>query len=224
MSFLATTNIWRVRMGLGSNEEKEWQEAATLLRDIGAIQFGNFKLTSGKTSPYYIDLRLAPSHPELFRRIRDLCVKALSEIDAPVDKLAGVPVAGLPLTTAVSLKLDYPLIFVRKGGRGHGGEKVVEGSLSSGERVVVIDDVATTGGSLMNAAEGIRKEGGKVEHAIVVVDREEGAREKLRAEGIALHVCMGIKEVVEYLHSIGSLGDENFSAVIEYIEENWYER
>lgn len=211
-------------MSLGFNKKREWQEAAILLQDIGAIKFGKFALTSGKISPYYIDLRLIFSYPEVFRKIRALCTKTLSEIEDPVDKLAGVPVSGLPLSTAVSLELNCPLIFVRKSRKRHGGEKMVEGSLSSGERVVIIDDVTTTGGSLQNAAESIRKEGGKVEHAIVVIDREEGAREKLRGEGIALHACMGIKKVIEYLHHIESLDDENFSAVIGYLEEGRWKK
>lgn len=201
------------------SDEREWQEVATSLHEIGAIQFGEFRLTSGRTSPYYIDLRLVPSYPRVFRGVRDLCVKTLREIGDPVEKIAGVPVSGLPLATAVSMKLNRPLIFVRKGRKHHGGEKLVEGFLNPGERVVLVDDVTTTGGSLEGAAHGIREEGGKVEHAVIVIDREEGGRKRLSDEGIALHACMKVGGVVEYLHHDGSLDDENFSAVIEYLKE-----
>lgn len=198
---------------------KEWQEVAKLLHEIGAIQFGEFTLTSGKTSPYYVDLRLAPSYPKVLRKLRDVSMEIIGrEIKDPVDKLAGVPASGLPLATAVSLGLDLPLIFVRKGRKAHGGGKLIEGVLNQGEKVVLVDDVATTGGSILRAAESIRGEGGEVKHAVIIVDREEGARGKLEERGIELHASMGIEEVVKYLREVGILEEEHFSSVMEHLK------
>ncbi|KXB02652.1 hypothetical protein AKJ45_03370 [candidate division MSBL1 archaeon SCGC-AAA261F19] len=198
----------------------EWKDSATLLQEIGAIKFGKFTLTSGKTSPYYVDLRLAPSHPEVLRKLRNLCVEIIQKIDDPVDKLAGVPTSGLPLATAVGLKLDLPLIFARKNRKLHGGQKLIEGSLNPGEKVLLIDDVATTGGSIESAAEKIKECGGEVHHAVVVIDRNEGAREKLKAKGLDLHACMEIDEVVKHLHDAGILEERHFSSVMNYLHGN----
>ncbi|GAI35952.1 unnamed protein product, partial [marine sediment metagenome] len=148
---------------------KKWQRAAVLLHKLNAIQFGEFVLASGKTSPYYVDLRLAPSYPDLFNKLANLCVDLIKrEIDRPIYKFAGVPHAGLSLATLVSFKLKSPLIFVRKEKKTHGRMKMVEGLLERGDNVVLIDDLATTGGSILDACNAIRAEGGVVEHAVVI--------------------------------------------------------
>lgn len=202
-----------------SNVEK-WQRAAVLLHKLNAIQFGEFVLASGKTSPYYVDLRLAPSYPDLFNKLANLCVDLIKrEIDRPIYKFAGVPHAGLSLATLVSFKLKSPLIFVRKEKKTHGRMKMVEGLLERGDRVVLIDDLATTGGSILDACNAIRAEGGVVEHAVVILNREEGAKKMLETNNVHLHACMGIGAVVKYLYDTDLLEKKQYSLVMKHLEQ-----
>ncbi|MDH5443432.1 MAG: orotate phosphoribosyltransferase [Hadesarchaea archaeon] len=199
---------------------EKWQRAAVLLHKLNAIQFGEFVLASGKTSPYYVDLRLAPSYPDLFNKLANLCVDLIKrEIDRPIYKFAGVPHAGLSLATLVSFKLKSPLIFVRKEKKTHGRMKMVEGLLERGDRVVLIDDLATTGGSILDAANAIRAEGGVVEDAVVILDREEGAKKMLEANNVHLHACMGIGAVVKYLRDANLLDEKQYSLVTKHLEQ-----
>ena len=199
---------------------EKWQKAAVLLHKINAIQFGEFVLASGKISPYYVDLRLVPSYPDVFNKLAKLFVDLIKrEIDGSIDKFAGVPHAGLSLATLVSFKLKSPLIFVRKEKKTHGRMKMVEGLLERGDHVVLIDDLATTGGSILDAGNAIRAEGGVVEHAVVILDREEGAKKMLETKNIHLHACMGIGAVVKYLHNANLLDKKQYSLVMKHLEQ-----
>lgn len=202
-----------------TTDEKTLEEVAVRLYEVGAIQFGEFTLTSGKSSPYYVDLRLVPSYPELFEKLADICTKIiLEEIDEQFDRIAGVPTSGLPFAALVAHKTGLPLIYTRKKKKAHGTKKAIEGVLENGEKVLIIDDLSTTGGSVENATEMVRNGGGIVNHATVILDREEGAREALEANGIQLHFCLEISELIEYLKESSSLSEEKYSLVEEYLK------
>ncbi len=192
---------------------------AISLYEIDGIKFGEFTLTSGKTSPYYVDLRVMPSHPNLFDKVTDVCADMIrEEIKKDYFKIAGVPTAGLPIATLISQKLRLPLLYVRKGKKSHGREKGIEGKFQGGE-VILIDDVTTTGGSIKEAAETVREEGGEVKHAVVILDREEGAKEELEKNEIKLHSCYTITELVDYLKESTKIGEEEHSTIMNYLEE-----
>ncbi|MGC8555574.1 MAG: orotate phosphoribosyltransferase [Conexivisphaera sp.] len=194
------------------------KELATILVSLGALRFGDFTLTSGRRSPYYIDLRLLPSYPGALERIADMYVAVLeNEVGIGGVKVAGVPTAGLPLATAVSLRARLPLIYVRETPKLHGEMKMIEGVLSQGDRVVLIDDLATTGGSLLRAAEAIRASGGRVEHAVVLIDREEGGSENLARAGITLHAVSRVSELLSWLEAAGGIPPDRASAIRDYL-------
>ncbi len=199
-----------------SNSEEMKRKIARKLYEVGGIKFGEFTLTSGKTSPYYVDLRIVPSYPELFDEVAEACVEVVEGIGGNY-KLAGIPTGGLPLATLISHKLKLPLFYVRKKEKSHGRKKGVEGEFEGGN-LVLIDDVSTTGGSIMEAAETVREEGGIVKYAVVVLDREEGAEEALKEKGIKLHPCFRISELIDYLRGDSILDDEKYSLVKEYLE------
>ncbi|KXB03821.1 hypothetical protein AKJ47_01620 [candidate division MSBL1 archaeon SCGC-AAA261G05] len=204
---------------MNSSNEELRREVALCLHEVGGIQFGEFTLTSGESSPYYIDMRVVPSHPDLFDKFCELCAGMIQrKISRPIDKLAGVPTSGLPFSALVSHKLQLPMIFVRKGRKPHGRKKAVEGVLKKGDRVVAIDDVTTTGGSLKNAIEKIRMMGGIVEHVAVFVDREEGAREYLEKNSVQLHPCLKISELAKHLHESSALSKEGYSQIVAHLE------
>ena len=131
-------------------------EISKVLDRIGALKFGAFKLTSGKMSPYYIDLRIIPSFPDAFEKICDCFVKFIrSEIGTGnVDRIAGIPVAGIPFASVVAFNLKKPFLYVRKGARFHGRERRIEGIIAPGNRILLMDDLVTTGLSLQKAAKG----------------------------------------------------------------------
>ena len=196
-------------------------EMASILMKIDALKFGVFKLTSGKASPYYVDLRVVPSFPDAFTRICDFYAQAItSQIGLKTfDRIAGVPIAGIPFASQIAYNLKKPFLYIRKGLRRHGRQRRVEGILVSGDRVLLVDDLVTTGLTLRKAAESVRAEGGVVEKAVAFMDREEGGREKLANNGIQLTTLLKISEVAKVLYDVGSLDEESFKTIMKQVEK-----
>ncbi|MEZ0346298.1 MAG: orotate phosphoribosyltransferase [Infirmifilum sp.] len=166
-----------------------------LLWRIGAVQRGSFRLSSGRTSNIYVDLRRLPSHPEEYKLVLEELARRVGGI--AFDVVCGIAVGGLPLSACLAHLLGKPLIYVRKDRKNHGTMRQLEGDYTAGERAIIVDDVATTGGSIIEAARVLRSQGLVVEDAIVVVDREEGAREALEAEGLRLHSLTTLRKLLE---------------------------
>ena len=195
------------------------EEAVKILFKRGAILFGEFTLTSGLKSPYYIDLRVIPSYPEDFDRICTMYAEIIENEFENVDKIAGVPTAGIPFAALVAYKLKKPLIYVRKEvERAHGRGKLVEGVLHRGERVVLIDDVATTGGSLILTAKSVHSFGGEVAGAVVLVDREQGATENLKKAGVELHYLIRISDAPKILLRNGMIDEETYEKMMKIVK------
>ena len=152
-----------------------------MLTECGAIKFGKFILTSGKESSYYIDIKAASTRPRILRRIAE-------EMARHVDgtRVAGMELGAVPIATAVALQTDLPFCILRKKPREHGTGSQIEGEVKPGETVTVVEDVATTGGSIVLSVKLLRAAGAVVKRALVVVDREEGATEALKAENVEL--------------------------------------
>lgn len=167
---------------------------AKLLWEIEAVKFGEFRLTSGKISNVYVDLRKLPSHPEVFRYVVAELAEKVEETE--FDLICGIAVGGLPLATAIAYVLHKPMIYVRKEKKEHGTGRLVEGDWAAGSTALLVDDVATTGGSLREAAEILISNGLRVEKALVVVDRLEGAREALAQLGIELMSLITLDELL----------------------------
>ena len=202
-------------------KETKKAEMAKILMKIDALKFGVFKLTSGKASPYYIDLRVVPSFPDAFTEICDFYAENITkEIGLKnFDRIAGVPIAGIPFASQIAYNLKKPFLYVRKGMRRHGRQRRVEGILVSGDRVLLVDDLVTTGLTLRKATEAIRAEGGIVEQAVAFLDREEGGKEKLAKNGIQLHTLLKISEVAKTLYESGALDEESLKTITKQIKK-----
>lgn len=196
-------------------------EMAKILMKIDALKFGVFKLTSGKASPYYIDLRVVPSFPDAFTEICNFYTQSIiREIGLRnFNRIAGVPIAGIPFASQIAYILKKPFLYVRKGIRRHGRQRRVEGILVSGDKVLLVDDLVTTGLTLRKAAEAIRAEGGIVDQAVAFLDREEGGKDKLAKNGIKLHTLLRISEVAKILYESGSLDEESFKTITKQIKK-----
>jgi orotate phosphoribosyltransferase len=197
-------------------------EIAKILHKIDALKFGVFKLSSGKQSPYYVDLRVVPSFPDAFRDICDFYVEYItSQVGIEnFDRVAGVPLAGMPFASQIAYNLKKPFLYVRKGVRKHGRQRRVEGILVSGDRVLLIDDLITTGLNLKKAAEAIRAEGGVVTEVVALLDREEGGKAKLEKSGLKVHTLLQIREVANTLYELGAIDEENFKTILAQIKNN----
>jgi len=203
------------------NNQKKKTEMAKTLHKIDALKFGVFKLTSGKASPYYIDLRVVPSFPDAFRQICDFYGEYITtQVGLKnFDRIAGVPLAGIPFASQIAYNLKKPFLYVRKGTRRHGRQRRVEGILVSGDHVLLVDDLVTTGLNLKKAAQAIRAEGGVVNEAVAFLDREEGGKEKLEKSGIKIHTLLKISEVANTLYEIGAIDEESLKTILKQVKK-----
>lgn len=187
-----------------------------ILTRIDALTFGSFKLTSGKLSPYYVDLRLVPSYPGAFKKIIDLYITMACEMIGldSLDRVAGVPTAGIPFSSVLSYRLKKPFLYVRKGEKEYGLRKRIEGLLLPGERVLLVDDLVTTGKNLMESVEKLRAEGAIVKDALVLIDREEGGIRNLSKKGVNVHALLRIREAAEILFELDKIDKNQRDAIL----------
>jgi len=161
------------------------------LLDAGAVRFGDFTLTSGEKSDVYVDVKRAWTDPKRL----DLLARALAERVGSVDRLAGMELGAVPLVVATALRTGHPYVVLRKGVREHGTRQAFEGDISPGLKVLLIEDVTTTGGSTLRSVEIVRAAGGVVDRALVVVDREAGASARLAAAGVRVEPLVTMSEL-----------------------------
>jgi len=193
----------RKRMSNLQSSISNFQSLLLNLSSLGALKFGSFTLASGAQSPFYIDLRLLVSRPAVLAQAAAAYAEILA--DLPCDRVAGVPYAALPIGTAVSLEANVPLIYPRKETKAHGLGKEIEGAWNPGERVVIIEDLITSGGSTIKTAERLRAAGLVVEDAIVLIDREQGGVENLAAAGVRAHSVFKLSQILDVLVEAGAL-------------------
>ena len=166
---------------------------AQRLLDCGAVRFGEFTLTSGATSRYYVDVKAAMTDPDTLRAIaKEMTVHAQG-----FDAVAGMELGAVPIATAVSLEAGLPLMMIRKGERKHGTGNRIEGPSPDGKRVFVVEDVTTSGGSTVEAVKVLRDAGATVTDASVVVDRESGGVEALAAANVTLHPLYTVSQLLD---------------------------
>ena len=177
------------------------KEFATFLYEKKIIKFGDFTLASGKKSPYYIDLRLVPSFPHEYRKM----IKGLQNLIAEdigyenFHSLVSVPTGGLVVAASLATEIVKPLIYVRKQVKEHGTGKAVEGVTCHDMKLLMIEDVITSGDSVINAIKSIKEEKMVITDAYAIVDRMEGATHALQAEGVKLHSLLTINDITQIL-------------------------
>lgn len=185
------------------------------LFSIGAIQFGEFTLKTGIASPIYIDLRLIISYPALLKRI-SAALWTLSE-RLSFDLLCGVPYTALPIATAISLEHNLPMVLRRKEAKDYGTKKIIEGVFKTKDICLIIEDVVTSGTSILETAKALEKEGLIVEDALVILNREQGGKEQLKGKGIFLHSLISIFDLLKVLFAEKKISVETFQNVNAFL-------
>ncbi|MGQ0534725.1 MAG: orotate phosphoribosyltransferase [Methanobacteriota archaeon] len=169
--------------------------SSRLIRELvacGAVRFGDFTLASGAKSQYYVDIKMASTRPDILAEIGRLAAARIRD----ETRLAGMELGAVPIVVATALASGRPYVVLRKETKGHGTGKRIEGLHAAGERVLLLEDVATTGGSLAEGVKVLREAGLTVTRAVTVVDRDEGAVARLSADGVALESLVHARELL----------------------------
>ena len=188
------------------------------LLTAGCIKFGEFTLKSGLKSPIYIDLRRIITYPKLLEQIGAAYLPLLK--DLKFDRIAGLPYAAIPIATAISLAGNYPMIYPRKEVKTYGTKAEIEGEYHTGETIVVIDDLATTGGSKFEAIEKLTGAGLVVKDIVVLVDRQSGAKESLAQAGYSMHAVLTIGQLLEYWEENGKVEKSKIEEVKVFLRRD----
>ena len=176
---------------------------AEILISTNCVRFGEFILSSGAKSNVYVDMRKILSHPAEFMELIRVYAKMVSNLN--FDILAGVESGGISFATALGVELKKPIIYVRKESKNHGLKKLIEGDYREKDIALVVDDVSTTGSSIARAVEALKSNHLIVYDAFVIVDREEGAREKLQQLNINLHCLITLREILSMISQQASI-------------------
>jgi len=196
----------------------ELSNLADGLLSAGCIKFGEFTLKSGLKSPIYIDLRRIISYPKLLEQIAAAYLPVLHPLSFV--RLAGLPYAAIPIATVISLAGNYPMIYPRKEVKTYGTKAEIEGEYHAGETVVVIDDLATTGGSKFEAIEKLTGAGLVVKDVVVLVDRQSGAKESLAQAGYSMHAVLTIGQLLEHWEGNGKVGKDKIEETRKFLKGN----
>jgi uridine monophosphate synthetase len=196
-------------------------KTTTILADsllkAGCVKFGDFTLKSGLKSPIYIDLRQIISFPKILKQVGSAYLPILKNLK--FQRIAGLPYAAIPIATTISIQGGYPMIYPRKEVKDYGTKAEIEGEYHAGETVVIIDDLATTGGSKFEAIEKLIAAGLIVKDVVVLIDRQSGAREALELAGYHLHAALTITELLDYWEKTGDVKKNKILETRRFLEK-----
>jgi uridine monophosphate synthetase len=201
-----------------SKSSSEFTQLADGLLSAGCIKFGQFTLKSGMTSPIYIDLRQLVSFPTLLEQVAQAYLPILNKLS--FDRMAGLPYAALPIATSISILGGWPFIYPRKEVKTHGTRAEIEGNYNEGDRVVVVDDLATTGGTKFESIEKLTSVGLKVEDIVVLIDRQSGAAEALSSAGYKLHSVTTLTNLLDYYEKNGKVSADQIEIARKFIKSS----
>ena len=222
-------NIQRERLKSRSSKAKQqkgeivpFAELAQLadgLLQAGCIKFGQFTLKSGLVSPIYIDLRRLVSFPRLLEQVAGAYLPILRKLS--FDRLAGLPYAALPIATSIAIQGGWPLIYPRKEAKTYGTKAEIEGIYQPGEQVVVIDDLATTGGSKVEAIDKLRSAGLAIHDVVVLIDRQSGAKEALTQLAYNLQSVTTLAALLDYYEQGDRVAKADIEAARAFLTNTW---
>lgn len=187
------------------------------LYNIGAIRFGDFTLKSGEQSKIYIDLRQIISYPDILRAVSEIIWQQMSGY--PLDVICGVPYTALPIATCISLQQNIPMVMRRKEKKAYGTKQCIEGAFKTGQKCIIIEDIITTGSSIIETADDLEVAGLKVKEIAVLIDREQGGALNLQQKHYILHAAFTLKDILQTLIHSDELPDTERTIVTSLIHE-----
>ncbi|XP_076233770.1 rudimentary-like [Calliopsis andreniformis] len=196
--------------------EAELRELAITLYDINAVKFGDFVTKVGLKTPVYFDLRVIVSYPKVMTRLAKALWK-LKENYSEASQLCGVPYTALPLATLISVNSNIPMLIKRKEAKAYGTKKIIEGQFKPGENCVIIEDVVTSGSSIIDTVQSLRNEGLKVSEALVVIDREQGGKKNIENHGIKMRSLYTVTKLMMYLLQANKITLKIVKEVTDYL-------
>ncbi|XP_008544087.1 uridine 5'-monophosphate synthase [Microplitis demolitor] len=196
--------------------EKELKELAVLLFDVDAVKFGDFVTKVGLRTPVYIDLRVIISYPKLLNRISSILWKLADDAEK-IDQVCGVPYTALPIASLISVVSNIPMLIRRKEAKAYGTKKLIEGKFKAGDKCVIIEDVVTSGSSILETVKDLKQEGLDVTEALVIMDREQGGKKNIEKSGIKMKSLYTMTKLMEYLREADKVSQETVDGVLEYL-------
>lgn len=197
-------------------------KVANALYQSGCLKFGSFKIKSGATSPYYIDMARVLAAPQQLCVIADVAAKKIKEISATerIDKLASIELKGALIVPSIACKLNLPTVIVRKEEKAYGVTGRIAGAdIEKGDNILFFDDVISEGLSKVEGVKPLQELGANVKHMLVVVNREHGGKEKLEELGYKIHALAKISDVVSSLRKDKHITKQQADKVLEYIKQ-----
>jgi orotate phosphoribosyltransferase len=197
-------------------------KVANALFESGCVKFGTFKIKSGAISPYYIDMARLLSNPKQLCTIVDIAAKKIGKIMVTdkIDKLASIELKGALIVPSIACKLDLPCVIVRKEDKAYGVTGRIAGAdVAVGDNILFFDDVVSEGLSKIEGVKPLKELGANVKHLMVVVNREQGGKEKLESAGFQVHALTKISQVVSELEKTGKISSQQAKTVLDYIKK-----
>ncbi|XP_065078176.1 uridine 5'-monophosphate synthase [Ochlerotatus camptorhynchus] len=200
-------------------DQTKLKELGLRLFEINAFKFGDFKMKVGINSPVYFDLRVIVSYPDVMETVSDLLTEFIQQTKVDMGAhLCGVPYTALPIATLISIKAQKPMLIRRKEAKNYGTKKLVEGKFNAGDKCLIIEDVVTSGSSILDTVTDLQSEGLVVTDAIVVVDREQGGSQNTEENGVRMHSLFTLSYLLNVLLEAGRIEEKTVKAVAKYIE------
>jgi uridine monophosphate synthetase len=191
------------------------RELSELFYRIGVVRFGDFTLKDGRSSPFYLDLRVLVSYPDALARV----ARAMLQRAEPLTfaRIAGIPYAGLPIAVAMALIAERPMVYARKEAKAYGTKRLIEGEYRAGERALLVDDVITSGGAKLEAVAPFADAGLVVEDVLVVVDREGRGAAALAEAGLRLHSVLKVHALLGHLREQHPASAANIDRALAFL-------
>lgn len=187
------------------------------LYKIGSFKFGDFTLKSGQQSKIYIDLRQIVSYPDILRAVAEAIWQQVNGY--PFDVICGVPYTALPIATCISLQQDIPMVMRRKEKKEHGTKQMIEGAFKTGQKCLIIEDIITTGSSILETANELEIAGLKIQHVGVLMNRQQGGEENLHKQHYFLHAAFTLNEALNVLLHSDELKEEDRAIITSMLHE-----
>ncbi|UYV64274.1 UMPS [Cordylochernes scorpioides] len=196
------------------------ENLCSALHSIKGIKFGSYKTKTGLDTPIYMDLRMIVTHPKIMKDVAQHMWDIIETNKVEYDIICGVPYTALPIATTISTTKDVPMVMTRKEAKSYGTKKMIEGDYKEGQKCLIIEDVVTSGSSILETVEHLTKAGLKVTDAIVVLDREQGGEQNLKNHDINLHSVLKLSQAIEYLKNKGIIDNTLMSQIDDFLSKN----